>query len=78
MYHTANCGPPLSPTNGSVLHHTGTLDGAMAVISCLDYGVDKNVTIVCTHDGMWEPDSTELCRRGTSSVVVSGIDSTYW
>lgn len=51
-----SCGPPPSPSNGYILHHTSTLDGETAFIVCLDF----NLTITCTHDGIWVPNSTEI------------------
>ena len=31
------------------------------MVACLSDGVEENVTIVCTHHGIWVPNSTEIC-----------------
>ena len=43
------------------------------MIACLSDGVEDNLTIVCTHHGIYAPNSTEICGSGTGPVIVSGV-----
>ena len=59
---TANCGPPSPPINGHILPYTSTLEGAVVMIRCFSDGVEGDQTIFCTHHGIWELNSSEICE----------------
>ena len=65
----ANCGHPLSPTNGLILPYTNTLEGTIVTYICwnihqeenLSLCTEVNTTAVCNEYGNWKLISQDLC-----------------
>ena len=64
-----NCGPPSSPTNGYIIPHTSTFEGAIVTYVCwnIHHGVgpqlqcrEVNMTAVCTKQGYWESSTDDI------------------
>ena len=77
--HTVNCGPPSLPSNGYIIPYADTFEGAEVTYLCwtaqqtqyqLAVFKQTNVTTVCNAEGIWEPDSDNICAEPSDSGIL--------
>ena len=62
IYLLVDCGTPLPPKDAYIDScSAGTTKGANLSVVCLNQSSYPMATIVCNHEGYWEPNVTELC-----------------
>ena len=77
--HTVNCSPPSLPSNGYIIPSANTFEGAEVTYICWNAQQTQyqpvlkqtNVTAVCNAEGIWEPDSDNICAEPSGILATS-------
>ena len=73
---TAICEDPSHPLSGYVLPYTTTIEGTRLEVVCLTEinGLQRETitTVVCTHQGDWDPNPKYACRSSSATVSATG------